>query len=146
MLTKRFLVINMIDLLICRKDKVNKNSEELNVMCYKRGYVIVAMPDTHQWSRVEMENPDWIIVSVDMTIGDAESFLQVEDPIAAREAQPLLKRRMMKLNLDSLTTRIKAEERAKDVFPWKEKFNHEKQDIIDNIVIQEPAATLLVRV
>ena len=144
MRTKHSLVLIMsVEMLVRRKDKINKQSEKLDAMCTKRGDVIVVKESPCVWSVPEYENPDWIIIAVNITIGDAEAFLQLEEPIAAREAQPLLKKRMMKLDLDKLTLKIKDSDKAKDVSPWKEKFNHDAIDIIDNRVIKVPAPTVL---
>lgn len=134
-----------VEMLVRRADKINPNSDAMNAMCTKRGDVIVVKETPCDWSTVEREHLDWIIISVDdLTIGDAETFLQVEQPIAAIEAQPLLKKRMMHLDLDGMTSKIKASEKAYDVAKWEHAFTHSKAHIVQYTVIKPVAETVLI--
>ena len=133
-----------VEMLVRRADKINKKSEQLNAMCTKRGDVIVVKETPCVWSQREINDPNYVIVRVDMTIGDAESFLQEEEPITSREAQPLLKKRIKSLDLIELTKLIKSEEKQHDKANWVFIFNHSITDIVSNEKIKEPAPEVLV--
>lgn len=134
-----------VEMLIRRVDKINTHSEMRNIQCTKRGDVITVKEKPCVWAQTERDFIEWIIISVDdMAMGDALAFLQKEQPIAAVEAQPLLKKRMMAIDLDGMTTKIKANEKAYDVAKWSHAFTHTKAHIIEYTVIKDPAPTVLV--
>ena len=134
-----------VEMLVRRVDKINLNSEALNSQCTKRGDVIVVKEKPCDWSEAEHDNIEWILLSVDdMSIGDAEAFLQVEQPIAATESQPLLKKRMMSLDLEGMTAKIQSNEKAYDVARWSHAFTHTRSHITQYTVIKTPAETVVV--
>ena len=55
----------------------------------QRGDVIVAMPDGWQWSDAERNNPDWIIVTAQITEVEAGALLE-----AGRPNEPQYRRRL----------------------------------------------------
>lgn len=55
----------------------------------QRGDVIVAMPDGWQWSKAERNNPDWIIVTAQITEVEAGALLE-----SGRPNEPQYRRRL----------------------------------------------------
>lgn len=136
-----------IEMIVRRSDKVNLNSKSGDAQCTKRGDVIAVKEQPCNWSERERNNPDWVILEFDdMTIGDAEAFLQTEQPIAATEAQPLLKKRIMSLNLDEMTKRIREEDKMKDKANWADKFKHSRKHVEECCFVKDPAPTVTVKV
>ena len=89
-----------MELLIRVVDKVGTDIYK-DVGCTKRGHVIVAMPDGHDWTPNELSYPGWRIVRV-TGISDAESgALLVTEP--GLVTNRMLQRRAFKVNLDDTT-------------------------------------------
>ena len=134
-----------VEMLVRRVDKTNKNTDIENAQCTKRGDVIAVKELGWQWSAVERNNVNWVVLVVeDMTVGDAEAFLQAEQPIAAAEAQPLLKRRMLDLDLNLLTESITTSEKENDYTPWNKPFNHTQAQVTSAVRVKAPAPVVLV--
>lgn len=134
-----------VEMLVRRVDKINKNSDVENAQCTKRGDVIVVKAVGWQWSDIERNNPEWVVLIIEgMTVGDGEAFLQREQPISAAEAQPLLKKRMISLDLDFLTMNIDSKEQANDNATWNKPFNYNQQHIINATRVKPSAAVVLV--
>lgn len=55
----------------------------------QRGDVICACPDGWAWSAAERENPDWVIVTADITTIEAGALLE-----SARPGEPQYRRRI----------------------------------------------------
>lgn len=72
---------------------VDKSSAE---NASQKGDVIAAMPDGWGWSNAERTNPDWIIVSAQITEVEAEALLE-----ESRQNEPVYRRRLG-INLDGL--------------------------------------------
>lgn len=64
----------------------------------QRGDVIAAMPDGWQWSDAERENPEWIIIYVDLVEVEVGALME-----AARPGEPKYRRRLG-VNIDGLKT------------------------------------------
>ena len=58
-------------------------------MAGQRGDVIAACPDGWAWSPAERDNPDWIIVTADITDIEAGALLE-----GARPGEPRFRRRL----------------------------------------------------
>ena len=62
----------------------------------QRGDVIAAMPDGWDWSVVERNNPDWVIVTAQITEVEAEALLE-----ESRQNETVYRRRLG-VNVDLL--------------------------------------------
>jgi hypothetical protein len=91
-----------MELLVRVVDKVNPSDPAKNRQLTKRGDVIAAFPDGHQWGTQERANPDWRIIRVSgMTQVEAESFLSPEHPPDLVNRY-VLRKRSKKIDLDVL--------------------------------------------
>ena len=98
---------NTMQLLVRIKDKVGSDPYH-DARLTKRGDVIVAVPDDHQWGLAELSNPEWRIISCPgMTNEEAQALLQ-EEPGDER-TNKMLQRRAFKLDLDNFPI-VKAKE------------------------------------
>lgn len=87
-----------MELLVRTKDKIG-TTPELCAQCTKRGDVIVAMPDGHNWGTKEIANPDWRIIRVP-DLGDSRAkALVAAEPLGL---SPHPRKRGMRLDLDAL--------------------------------------------
>lgn len=86
-----------MEFLIRVRDKVGSNIYH-DVKLTKRGHVIVAMPDGHDWGLQELTNPDWRIVRVP-GISEAEAGAMLA-PEPGLEVNRMLQRRAFKIDLD----------------------------------------------
>lgn len=77
-----------MELLIRVANKHPENSDMFEKSS-QRGDVIAAMPDGWQWSVSERENPDWIIVSADITQAEVDALLE-----PGRAGEPQYRRRV----------------------------------------------------
>jgi|JI10StandDraft_1071094.scaffolds.fasta_scaffold410005_2 hypothetical protein len=64
----------------------------------QRGDVICALPDGWEWSAAERSNPDWIIVTAQITEVEADALLE-----ESRANEPHYRRRLG-IHLEGLTT------------------------------------------
>jgi len=67
----------MAELLIRLKNNTNPDPVK-DRMCYKRGDVVVVMPDGHPWGNSE-GLPDFAVVSVDRSVAVMEKFISVHE-------------------------------------------------------------------
>ncbi len=72
---------------------VDKSDEET---ASKRGDVIVFQPDGFEWSVLERSNPEWVIITAQITEVEAETLTE-----GSRNGEPNYKRRVG-VNVDSL--------------------------------------------
>lgn len=63
----------MAELLIRLKNNTNPDPAK-DRMCYKRGDIVVVMPDGHHWGRAE-GLPDFAVVVVDRTVTQMEAYM-----------------------------------------------------------------------
>ncbi|MFQ5354613.1 MAG: hypothetical protein ACE5DR_06665, partial [Thermodesulfobacteriota bacterium] len=63
----------MAELLIRLKDNTHSDAVK-DRMCYKRGDVVVVMPDGHEWGRAE-GLPDFAVIRTDRTEAQMEAFI-----------------------------------------------------------------------
>lgn len=85
-----------MELLIRVVDKHQPNSEAYETAS-QRGDVICACPDGWPWSDAERTNPDWIIISADITEVEAGALLESGRPDERQF------RRRLGVNPDGLT-------------------------------------------
>ena len=89
----------MAEILIKAKDFVNPDPE-LDKFAYKRGHVVCVMPDGHPWGKKECL-PDFVVLKVpDMTIEEAQVYLEEKNVNPRTEQQKSIARRSMKLDID----------------------------------------------
>ncbi len=67
----------MAELLIRLKDNTHPDAVK-DRMCYKRGDIVVVMPDGHQWGSAE-GLPDFAVIRTDRTVGQMEKFIAVHE-------------------------------------------------------------------
>ncbi len=132
----------MVEMVVCRVDVVNSTDKYLDAQCYKRGYVIEVKETGWPFTKTERENPNWIIIQSDMSMGDAMALLESEPRDKTKTAE--YKRRIIKLDLDAATTGLSAEQKYKDVTPYKETFYYPKLDLASYVENLQPAKTVLV--
>lgn len=99
----------MAELLVRTQSNVSADSVD-DLKCWKRGMVIVAMPDGWAWGKEELSNPLFLIVKVpDMTLAAASAFLG--NLIQAGRTDTVNPMRAFKLDLDNpvIATQIKAD-------------------------------------
>lgn len=89
-------------LLVRVKDKINPNSEILSAKLMKRGDVVHVADENHVWGTKELSNPDWRILKVELTKEQAESLLAPEHPPDLLKEYKMLRKRAIRLNLDSM--------------------------------------------
>jgi len=66
----------MAELLVRNIDKINPNSAELNMQCFKRGDVIVVQEDGWGWSPAELAGSPWTVIKFpDGSVSAANSYL-----------------------------------------------------------------------
>ena len=134
-----------IEALIMREDNINNESAAMNAMCLKRGDWIVVKETPCVWGKDEIGMNKFVIMRfADMTIGDGESFLQEEEPITSRAAQPRLKLRVKGLDMDKMTGYIHANQKALDKANWNAIFNHTVAHVQSSTVIKPQAPEILV--
>ena len=76
----------------------NRN-EQINL--YRRGDVITYKPDGWAWSRAERQNPNWRILSVDLTEAECQALVSPElDP---NKTKTLIRKRMRRLRPSQVT-------------------------------------------
>lgn len=104
-----------MELLVRIRDKLSSDPR-LNRQLTKRGDVIHAAEDGHEWSKAERENPDWCILKLpDMGKLEAESFLSPEKP-ADLTKEYVLRKRAKHIDLESLGIPL-SDERDDSKFP-----------------------------
>lgn len=90
-----------MDLLVRTIDKTSADPDQ-NLRLTKRGDVIAYHPPGSDWGVEELLYPEWFIVSVpDMSVAQAESFLQPEHPPTDAPNQPVAARAVA-IDLDAL--------------------------------------------
>ena len=90
-----------MDLLVRIVDKTSTDPMK-DLSLTKRGDVIAYHPPGSDWGVEELVYPEWVLVSVpDMTVAQAESFLQPETPPADAPDQPVATR-AYGIDLDAL--------------------------------------------
>jgi len=67
----------MAELLIRLKNNTHPDAVK-DRMCYKRGDIVVVMPDGHQWGRAE-GLPDFAVIRTDRTAAQMERFLAIHE-------------------------------------------------------------------
>jgi len=129
-----------VEILVQRVDKINPSSDKSNAQLFKRGDVITVHDVGWPWSYNEIENGDRVIMKIDdMSMGDILPFLRPEVAISDPLAQPLLKVRGVKIDLDGMTGQISLPQKANDKFPWDIIFDHTAAHVLDNMIVK-PAA------
>lgn len=89
-----------MELLVRIVDKVS-NDPDKNKQLTKAGDVIAFKPDGSSWGLMELKNPEWRIIRVDITEAEAEALIAPELPPDLDNEYILLKRQM-KIDLDAL--------------------------------------------
>jgi hypothetical protein len=103
----------MAELLVKLTDATNADPVKDAQGCYKRGDVVVVMPDGHVWGRQEGP-PTFCVVKVPgLSVEDARKYTepQVEQRMTNLAGlQPtMVTRRLHRLKIDALTTAARAE-------------------------------------
>lgn len=89
-----------MELLIRIVDKVS-NDPDKNKQLTKAGDVITFKPDGSSWGLMELKNPEWRIIQVDITKEEAEALVAPELP-PDLDKDYILRKRQMKIDLESL--------------------------------------------
>ncbi len=78
----------MAELLIRLRDNTHTDPAK-DRMCYKRGDIVVVMPDGHQWGRAE-GLPDFAVIKTDAAAAQLERFVSVhEEDVTETRTLPL---------------------------------------------------------
>lgn len=100
-----------MELLVRIVDKTN-DDPVLDPQLFKRGDVIHIAEDGHVWGHREVDNPHWVIIKVPNLSKAAEDSLLSPDVVPDLQKQYVIRKRAIKLDLDSLGI---ATEKPKDV-------------------------------
>lgn len=83
-------------------NKTNPDSLFLDVGCLKRGDVVCVVDIGHQWSQLELTNPDWRIIRTASLTDEAASTFTVPEPeIDPQNPNPVKQRRAFMFDFDS---------------------------------------------
>lgn len=91
-----------MQLLVRIVDRISDDPDK-NVQLTKAGDVIAFKPDGSDWGLMELTNPEWRIIQVDITEVEAEALVAPELP-PDLDGEYILRKRQMKLDLDTLDT------------------------------------------
>lgn len=114
----------MCEILIKAIDTIHSDSVKDKAGCYKRGYPVVVMPDSHIWGNAECP-PNFIVIKVpDMTVEEAKQYLV---PIFEGIGEDLIivQRRKYKIDIDD----DKLDKKVKDDIEKEGKVTMTKSDI-----------------
>lgn len=89
----------MCELLVFTRDKEDGPNAEHNLVKHRRGDVIVAMPDGHDWTETERTgHPEWTILKVPgMSLAEGQALAHPEPEEPTRR---LFHRRLFHIDLD----------------------------------------------
>ncbi len=90
----------MCELLVWVHDREDGGNPDHDAVKYRRGDVIVAMPDGHPWTETEKRHPSWIVLKVPgMSLVEGESLTHPEPEEVGRR---LFHQCLFNLDLDHL--------------------------------------------
>lgn len=105
----------MAEFLIKTIDANHSNPVKDKAGCYKRGDVVVVMPDGWQWGRLEGP-PKFVIVKIPgMTVEAAQKYIESENDTIDPETPVVLTRRKYKFHIDDIPSEIKDELESKGI-------------------------------
>lgn len=97
----------MAELLIKAIDAIHSNKDKDRRGCYKRGDVVVVMPDGHEWGKEECF-PKFVVVKIPgLSVEAGKKYTESDYDLSDPKGERVLTRRKYKLKLDSLPGSIK---------------------------------------
>lgn len=103
----------MIELLVRIVDKTSDDKNK-DIQLTKRGDVIAWHLAGEDWGTQELSNPEWRIIKADITEADANALLAPELPTKLGTPNEILKKRAVKLDVDSLAISSDTKQRVDD--------------------------------
>jgi len=98
----------MAELLIKAVDATIPDPTKDQRGCYKRGDIVVVMPDGHTWGKEE-GLPKFVIVKIPgLSVAAVKQYAESEYPLGDRSQKPV-RRRRFKVPIDDLPANIKNE-------------------------------------
>jgi len=98
----------MAEFLVKAVDSTNRDPIKDQRGCYKRGDVVVVMPDGHKWGKEE-GLPKFAIIKIPgLSVKDAKEYTASEYPLGDLTKKPI-RRRRYRVPLDDLSAAIKSE-------------------------------------
>jgi hypothetical protein len=97
----------MAELLVKAIDVTHKNSVKDKAGCYKRGDVVVVMPDAHEWGNEE-RLPKFMMIKIpDLSVKDARKYIKSEIDDTDPENKIIITRRLFGVMIDDTPPAIK---------------------------------------
>lgn len=107
----------MAEFLIKAIDALHEDPDKDKAGCYKRGDVVAVEPDGWQWGKLEGP-PKFVIVKIpDMTVEEAEQYVESERGTSSdpKLPTPVVTKRKYKLSIDNTPSEIKNELETKGI-------------------------------
>lgn len=92
----------MAEILLKLKDMELSRDAAIDSQRDRRGDVIVALPDGHDWATAELEWPDWIIVKIPGMSVDEASAVAAPEPPDPNNPGAIRWKRLFSINLDAV--------------------------------------------
>jgi hypothetical protein len=90
----------------------------------ERGDVIEVVPDDHQWGRLDLTNPDWVVLRVDIDEAEALASKVGEDP---EGIMPAARIRAVDVDLDFLAGKYKGIPTAQEARDVRDRYKAQAQ-------------------